>query len=371
MGRDEHDSVEVELTTQVQRASSLEAAQDAVRADLERAQAGSLIATRQLEDLQERLQHVQVRGEQMESQHAETRRAAEVAQQQAERLQREICVERSAREQLDDQHSLLNAEVDRAEQGMNGARTLLSEEEARHATLEANAAKSRTDAETARSQTSDALGTLNAEVERIENLRSTALIFADSAKAYISQWAHAVSDGADSGSPFKHTVVVASPPQEQDGREGIHAEWSGAPVHAAATIDSAMDTATQHSENDAVPSQTLVHAEEGSPLEQHSIEDDSEVGTIPVELEDEPPMPNFTIQVRNTVVSRSCVGKEFAGEVIGLAAAGATGNELEFAHRGVPSSTVGAQDGARRSLAQRSPKRRRLSNAMGSANNHF
>jgi len=198
---EQHDRMEVELTAQVQRAASLEAAQERNRGELERTKAGGAQTAQQLEELQGRLQRAQASTERFERQQAEARLAAEAAQREAERLQREFCAERAAREQLEDQRQLLRSEAERAEQGERAARDLLEAAAVQRGELEGRAARSRGDAEAARASAQEAQGRHEAELGRIEGIRAAAGRLTDGLRVFIERWSHGISEEGCSDEP--------------------------------------------------------------------------------------------------------------------------------------------------------------------------
>lgn len=196
--QDQHDRTEVELTAQVQRASSLEAAQERTRCDLERSRAAGAQVDAQVSEMQARLGRSSEQGDRAEAMLAAARAEAGVAQRELERLQRELSAERAAREQLEDQHALLRAEVERAEAAEGSARQLSSASTAQHEELELRASACLQEAGAARQQARAAQDGQEAEIVRIERLRGAALRFADALRIHTDLWARELGGSAGS-----------------------------------------------------------------------------------------------------------------------------------------------------------------------------
>jgi len=225
--QDQHDRTEVELTTQVQRATSLEATQERTRSDLERSRAASAQVEAQVSEMQARLSRSSEQGDRAESQLSVARADADAGQRDVERLHRELSAERSAREQLEDQLSLLQAEVERAEHARESARAISSTAAAQHEELEARAAASLAEAELARAATRDVQASHEAEIVRLERLRGAALRFADALRIHTDLWVRELSSGdAACGTPVSSPLPVSpaacrASPARKPNLEGI------------------------------------------------------------------------------------------------------------------------------------------------------
>lgn len=234
----QHDSVEVELTTQVQRAVSLEAAQERARSELERAQASSAHITQQLEEVQARLQNCQENVERLDKQRTEEAQAAEAAQNAVDQRKYELSSEKASREQLQDQLSVLRSGLERAEQSASAFKEMLATADAQHEELEARATRASEEAEAARASSREAQRKHEKELEKVEDIRVAAMKLAEGLRVYVEQWARGITDACSSDGASTFCVAGTAPFPASNAPSVLEkTEVSAGQVGCAAFVD--------------------------------------------------------------------------------------------------------------------------------------
>mmetsp|Transcript_48404 Transcript_48404/g.85251 ORF Transcript_48404/g.85251 Transcript_48404/m.85251 type:complete len:676 (-) Transcript_48404:154-2181(-) len=191
-----HETVEAELGAQLQRATSLEAAQEHLREDLDRTRTDTTRAEVLVNEARTRLRQTQERAEGVQERQREHRARAEAAQEVTERLKRQLSGERSMWEQLQDQVALLRADTERAEQGQRDATEALASATGEQANLDALVTKSRAGIVEARKSAEEARQRLRTAAEQAEHIRGAAGRFAEATRAHVDQWMRGIADGS-------------------------------------------------------------------------------------------------------------------------------------------------------------------------------
>eukprot|EP00931_Biecheleriopsis_adriatica_P042218 TRINITY_DN2406_c0_g2_i1.p1 TRINITY_DN2406_c0_g2~~TRINITY_DN2406_c0_g2_i1.p1 ORF type:complete len:641 (-),score=181.39 TRINITY_DN2406_c0_g2_i1:46-1968(-) len=192
---EKHERAEIELTTQVQKASSLEAAVAHLREELRQVEVSSSTAEN-LAAAQEGLRTAQDEAGRLEALASEARASWGEALKEAERLQREVAAERSKKERLEDQQALMAGEVERAERGGSSARDLLVQANKEIEALELRVARSRKEAEAERSASGKSRAEHEAALQRVEQLRDASVRFADALRSCTERWAQALPEAS-------------------------------------------------------------------------------------------------------------------------------------------------------------------------------
>jgi hypothetical protein len=190
-----HEAAEVELGSLLQRATTLEAGQEHLRVDCQRAVADEARVKSQIAEAQARLQQAQERFEVLQKRNLDTRRAAEVAQESVERFQRELSNERSTREQLADQAALLRADAERAWHGEGAAKDALATAVAQQAELESQIIKCRDEASSLRTQTKESRHALENDTKEAEQVRGASDRFVQALRIYADCWLRGLGEG--------------------------------------------------------------------------------------------------------------------------------------------------------------------------------
>mmetsp|Transcript_127492 Transcript_127492/g.248477 ORF Transcript_127492/g.248477 Transcript_127492/m.248477 type:complete len:445 (+) Transcript_127492:120-1454(+) len=166
-----HDSLEVDLGAQQQRAVSLEAARERLAGDLQRALADASRSEAKLTEAQSRLQLQQERLRQLQDRHSELQKEANAASGEAERLQADVSTQRAEREEQEDKLTLLRADTERAERGAEAVRDALTAISTQQADLQRLVESHHADVDSARSGMQHTLQRLSKENEIAESLR--------------------------------------------------------------------------------------------------------------------------------------------------------------------------------------------------------
>mmetsp|Transcript_87345 Transcript_87345/g.245172 ORF Transcript_87345/g.245172 Transcript_87345/m.245172 type:complete len:773 (+) Transcript_87345:31-2349(+) len=195
------DDCEVDLGAQLQRATSLEAAQERLKADLEEARGGVKRAEAQLADVQARLQQAQERADEAQEKQMKARQDAEAAKQTYEQIQVDLSSERAGREHLEDQAALLSADAERAARGGSSVTDALKVAKEMQSELENRYHMYKTETQAARVNQKQSDCQLAAEGEKIARLRAAALNLVESTREYMEQWTRtlAAAGGVTSG----------------------------------------------------------------------------------------------------------------------------------------------------------------------------
>lgn len=218
---DQNDVAEVELTTLVQKITSLEASQEKTKAEVEKAQASALNMQQQLDELQARLQRAQESGERLNDQRSEERSRAEQTKQYLESLQKDMGNEKADRERLEDQQSLLASELEGAQKAESTVREMLASTEAQHDALKEQALSCKTEADLARSTTQSAQCQRDSQFERIESFRNAAKLFGESVRAQVDLWMRGLVEGNSSDVQRHSDAALEAPRHVQHAVEAF------------------------------------------------------------------------------------------------------------------------------------------------------
>eukprot|EP00927_Polykrikos_kofoidii_P078268 TRINITY_DN75115_c0_g1_i1.p1 TRINITY_DN75115_c0_g1~~TRINITY_DN75115_c0_g1_i1.p1 ORF type:complete len:745 (+),score=171.08 TRINITY_DN75115_c0_g1_i1:159-2393(+) len=192
--QNQQDDFEVELGAQLQRCTSMEAAQERLRADLEEATGSAARGEAQLAEVQAKLHQATEYAEQLQRSHQETRREAEVARERVDRLHVELSSERAAREHLEDQAALLSEDAERAERGCASVQEALAAATAQRQELESRMESCRAEAEAARATTRDLQARCSEETEQATRFCNAASRMTEAMHQYVDQWARSLSN---------------------------------------------------------------------------------------------------------------------------------------------------------------------------------
>mmetsp|Transcript_72296 Transcript_72296/g.234756 ORF Transcript_72296/g.234756 Transcript_72296/m.234756 type:complete len:595 (-) Transcript_72296:77-1861(-) len=219
-----HDHTDVELMTQTQRVSTLEAGSERSLAELERLNDNVAQSTQRMQEFHERFDSVQALADQQEEALSQAKQALDVAQKDVESLQSELASERSKKEQFDDQLALLSADEEQSRQRENGASTLLKTTSGACDELEERVAKSREEARSVREAAREAVAKCEAQAVKNDALRSLSANFMENLRAYGESWCRGLSESfpncaAESRGPCPMLAEVARSPARSTVRE--------------------------------------------------------------------------------------------------------------------------------------------------------
>lgn len=192
--QEKHEGMEIELMTQAQKATSLEAVVDRLQEELRRAQLGNLSATEQLTAAQERLRSTQDEATRLEGLVAEARNSAGDAQKESDRLQRELAAERGKKESLEDQQVLVSGEIERAERGGSSSKDLLIQAKREIEDLELKINRSRREADAESSSCGQAKTLHDTVLKSIDQLKEASVRFADALHGSVDRWTHGLPE---------------------------------------------------------------------------------------------------------------------------------------------------------------------------------
>jgi len=226
-----HEAVQLELQSKQQNCCQLEAVQEQLRKDLEKAVDGHQKASQQHAELQTRARQAQERADRLEQQYAEAKREADWAEQESTRLQNELATERTEREKLENQVSQTKEHVAKAEASERSAREALDAATARLAELKCQASAAHADMEGARAAARQAQQRFSASKQLVERLQEAGQSLSVELKRRADIWEKALADGnfdaldeaiASGGPTFAQvTCQVETPPtksQHDDDR---------------------------------------------------------------------------------------------------------------------------------------------------------
>lgn len=208
-----HDSLEVDLGAQQQRAVSLEAARERLAGDLQRALADASRSEAKLTEAQSRLQLQQERLRQLQDRHSELQKEANAASGEAERLQADVSTQRAEREEQEDKLTLLRADTERAERGAEAVRDALTAISTQQADLQRLVESHHADVDSARSGMQHTLQRLSKENEIAESLRRAGGGFAESLRRFACTWGRNLSEdsgGIDGSRPTCRTAAMTT-----------------------------------------------------------------------------------------------------------------------------------------------------------------
>eukprot|EP00427_Karlodinium_veneficum_P064837 CAMPEP_0169344724 /NCGR_PEP_ID=MMETSP1017-20121227/21193_1 /TAXON_ID=342587 /ORGANISM="Karlodinium micrum, Strain CCMP2283" /LENGTH=695 /DNA_ID=CAMNT_0009440527 /DNA_START=16 /DNA_END=2103 /DNA_ORIENTATION=- len=194
-----HEAAEVELGALLQRATSLEAGQEHIRVDCQRAAADEMRVKAQMTEAQTRLQQAQERIDVSQKRQLEARRSVEVGQESVERWQRELNNERATREQLEDQVALLNADLDRASHGEIAAKDALTAALAQQREIEAQLVKYSVESTMDRSKAKETRDILDNDSKQVERVVAAGDRFVNALRTYADSWLRGL---LESGQPL-------------------------------------------------------------------------------------------------------------------------------------------------------------------------
>lgn len=227
-----HEVVQLDLQSKQQKCSQLEAVQEQLRKDLEKAVDGHQKASQQHAELQTRARQAQERSDRLEQQYAEAKREADWAQEESNRLQSELATERASREKLENQVSETKEHVAKAEASERSARENLDAATAKLAELKCQASSAHADMEGARAAARQAQQRFSASKQLVERLQEAGQSLSVELKRRADIWEKALADGnfealdeaiASGGPTFAQvTCQVETPPtksQHDDDRE--------------------------------------------------------------------------------------------------------------------------------------------------------
>mmetsp|Transcript_72304 Transcript_72304/g.234830 ORF Transcript_72304/g.234830 Transcript_72304/m.234830 type:complete len:614 (-) Transcript_72304:320-2161(-) len=219
-----HDHTDVELMTQTQRVSTLEAGSERSLAELERLNDNVAQSTQRMQEFHERFDSVQALADQQEEALSQAKQALDVAQKDVESLQSELASERSKKEQFDDQLALLSADEEQSRQRENGASTLLKTTSGACDELEERVAKSREEARSVREAAREAVAKCEAQAVKNDALRSLSANFMENLRAYGESWCRGLSESfpncaAEGRGPGPMLAEVARSPARSTVRE--------------------------------------------------------------------------------------------------------------------------------------------------------
>ncbi|CAJ1408569.1 unnamed protein product [Effrenium voratum] len=221
-----HEALEIELTTQAQKACALESAVQRLREELEELQGTS--GSNQLETAQETLRQAQEEAARLELSVAEAQKRAEGGQKEVERLQQELSAERARKERLEDRQALLSGELDRAGRGGASGQELLAKARQEIQGLEERVARCRGEAETQRGLSASARARQQEALKSAEQLREACVRFAEAVQNCTEKWVQGLDE-----------TPAAAPKEEK----AAAAQTKGAEAPAVA-IATAVATAT-------------------------------------------------------------------------------------------------------------------------------
>merc|ERR1711907_207320 len=162
---------EAERNVLLTSVTTLEAAQDKARMDIQRASSDDERVRLQLAEAQARLQQANERTESLQRRQLDARHAAETAKELVEKLKRELSTERGLREQLEDEVTLLRADSDNRWHGHGAAKEALATAEAQQGELQAQISKSGDEAAALRHSAKSAREKLASDSQEVEHLR--------------------------------------------------------------------------------------------------------------------------------------------------------------------------------------------------------
>jgi len=203
-----HDSLEVDLGAQQQRAVSLEAARERLAGDLQRALAETSRSEAKLTEAQSRWQLLQDRLRKLQDRHSELQKEADAANCEAERLQVDVSTQRAEREEQEDKLTLLRADIERAERGAEAAENALAAISTQQAEIQRIVESHHTDAESARSGMQHTLQCLSKENEIAESLRRAGGGFAESLRRFAYTWGRNLSEDSGGGDSVRPTCGI-------------------------------------------------------------------------------------------------------------------------------------------------------------------
>jgi len=194
-----HEAAEVELGALLQRATSLEAGQEHIRVDCQRASADEIRVKGQMTEAQTRLQQAQERIEVSQKRQLEARRSVEVAQESVERWQRELNNERATREQLEDQVALLRADLERASLGESVAKGALTVALAQQREIDAQLVKCSVESTIDRTKAKETRDILDNDSKQVERVVTAGDRFVNALRTCADSWLRGL---LESGQPL-------------------------------------------------------------------------------------------------------------------------------------------------------------------------